>query len=72
MEARFNFELVRIIGLSKCTQTVVRALSQLTSGRAVYLDGVTLEMLQALLPDPVSNSIHQSLRRCKTRVFKYV
>jgi len=64
MEERFNSELARIIGSRKCSQTVVRALSQLTSGRAVYLDGVTLEMLRALLPDAVSNSIHQSLRLC--------
>ena len=72
MEARFHSELVRIVGSSKCTQTVVRALCQLTSGRAVYLDGVTLEMLQGLLPDAVSNSIHQSLRLCKTPVLKNV
>ena len=66
MDARFHADLVRIIGSRKCSQEVIRVLGNLTSGQSAYLDGVTLEMLQALLPIAVSKSVHQSIRQCET------
>ena len=67
MDAQFNIDLVQILGSSKCTPSVVRALYCLSSGQSSYLDGVTLEMLKAVLPDAVSNSVHRSLGHCKKR-----
>jgi hypothetical protein len=65
MDVGFQAELIRIIGPSKCTNKVVRALYYLTSGRVVYLDGIRLGMLQTLLPAAVSNSVYLSLQQCE-------
>jgi hypothetical protein len=72
MDEGFNTQLIRIMGASKCTKNVVRALYYLTSGRVVYLDGIRLGMLQTLLPAAVSKSVYRSLQKCERFMFECI